>query len=133
MLPVYCNEEIAIPVARCPSLSPAPPSCTGNQNDYQIEQAQNAEQAARKFGVDIEVAFAGNDAINQSTQILRAIQAAPEDRPDAIIFEPVGGTALPQVARAAVSSGIARAWPSGATRLRKNAARRSSLGTMGSG
>lgn len=81
-------------------------SLTTNQNDYQIEQAQAAEQSARKFGVDIEVAYADNDAINQSTQILRAIQAAPEDRPDAIIFEPVGGTALPQVARAAVSSGI---------------------------
>jgi len=81
-------------------------SLTTNQNDYQIEQAQSAEQAARKFGVDIEVAYADNDAINQSTQILRAIQAAPEDRPDAIIFEPVGGTAFPQVARAAVSSGI---------------------------
>ncbi len=81
-------------------------SLTTNQNDYQIEQAQSAEQSARKCGVDVEVAYADNDAINQSTQILRAIQAAPEDRPDAIIFEPVGGTALTQVARAAVSSGI---------------------------
>src|SRR5271166_3818958 len=81
-------------------------SLTTNQNDYQLEQAQSAEQAARKFGVDIEVAFAENDAINQSTQILKAIQTAPEDRPDAIVFEPVGGTALPQVARAAVSAGI---------------------------
>ena len=81
-------------------------SLTTNQNDYQIEQAQSAEQGARKFGVDIEVVYADNDAINQSTQILKAIQAAPEDRPDAIIFEPVGGTALPQVARAAVSLGI---------------------------
>ena len=81
-------------------------SLTTNENDYQIEQAQSAEQAARKFGVDIQVAYAENDAINQSTQILKAIQAAPEDRPDAIVFEPVGGTALPQVARAAVSAGI---------------------------
>jgi len=34
------------------------------------------------------------------------IQAAPKDRPDAIVFEPVGGTALPQVAKAAVAAGI---------------------------
>jgi len=81
-------------------------SLTTSQNDYQVEQAQSAEQAARKFGVDVEVAFAENDAINQSSRILKAITAAPEDRPDAIIFEPVGGTALPQVARAAVSSEI---------------------------
>jgi ribose transport system substrate-binding protein len=81
-------------------------SLTTNENDYQIEQAQSAEQAARKFGVDVQIVYADNDAINQSSQILKAIQAAPEDRPDAIVFEPVGGTALPQVARAAVGSGI---------------------------
>ena len=81
-------------------------SLTTNDNDYQIEQAQSAEQAAGKLGVAAEIIYANNDAINQSTQILRAIQAAPEDRPAAIVFEPVGGTALPQVARAAANAGI---------------------------
>jgi len=81
-------------------------SLTTNDNDYQIEQASAAELAARKLGVDIQILYADNDAINQSTQILKAIQCAPEERPDAIVFEPVGGTALPQVARAAVSAGI---------------------------
>ncbi len=81
-------------------------SLTTNENDYQLEQAQSAEQASRKFGVDVQVVYADNDAINQSSQILKAIQAAPEDRPNAIVFEPVGGTALPQVARAAVASGV---------------------------
>lgn len=81
-------------------------SLTTNDNDYQIEQAQSAEQAAGKLGVAAEIIYANNDAINQSTQILRAIQAAPEDRPAAIVFEPVGGTALPQVARAAANANI---------------------------
>ena len=81
-------------------------SLTTNDNDYQIEQAQSAEQAASKFGVSVEIIYANNDAINQSTQILRAIQAPPEDRPSAIVFEPVGGTALPQVARAAAAADI---------------------------
>jgi ribose transport system substrate-binding protein len=81
-------------------------SLTTNDNDYQIEQAQSAEQAASKFGVSAEIIYANNDAINQSTQILRAIQASPEDRPNAIVFEPVGGTALPQVARAAAGAEI---------------------------
>jgi len=81
-------------------------SLTTNDNDYQVEQAHAAEQAARKLNIDLEILYADNDAINQSTQILKAVQSAPEDRPDAIIFEPVGGTALPQVARAAVSAGI---------------------------
>jgi ribose transport system substrate-binding protein len=81
-------------------------SLTTDDNDYQAEQSDSAEQAARKTGVDVQIVYAQNDAINQSTQILKAVQAAKELRPDAIIFEPVGGTALPQVARAAASAGI---------------------------
>jgi ribose transport system substrate-binding protein len=79
---------------------------TTNDNDYQIEQAQSAEQAAARLGVTVEIIYADNDAINQSTQILKVVQAAAEARPDAIVFEPVGGTALPQVARAAAGAGI---------------------------
>ncbi len=81
-------------------------SLTTDDNDYQAEQSESAETSARKTGVDVQIIYAQNDAINQSTQILKAVQAAKELRPDAIIFEPVGGTALPQVARAAVSAGI---------------------------
>lgn len=81
-------------------------SLTTNDNDYQVEQAHSAEQAARKCGADLQIHYADNDAINQSTQILKAVQSAPDERPDAIIFEPVGGTALPQVARTAANAGI---------------------------
>src|SRR6266702_2087074 len=82
-------------------------SLTTNDNDYQIEQAQSAEQMARKLGVEARIIYADNDAITQSTQILKAIQSDDElQRPNAIVFEPVGGTALPQVARAAASAGI---------------------------
>lgn len=81
-------------------------SLTTDDNDYQIEQSESAEQAARKMGVDVQIIHAQNDAINQSTQILKAVQSAKDLRPDAVIFEPVGGTALPQVARAAAGAGI---------------------------
>src|SRR5258708_33811684 len=81
-------------------------SLTTNDNDYQIEQAQSAEQMARKLGAEVQIVYADNDAITQSTQILKAIQAVEDKRPDAVVFEPVGGTALPQVARAAASAGI---------------------------
>jgi ribose transport system substrate-binding protein len=81
-------------------------SLTTNDNDYQIEQASSADAAASKFGVDVQVIYAENDAISQSTQLLRHIQSAENERPGAIVFEPVGGTALPQVARAAASAGI---------------------------
>jgi ribose transport system substrate-binding protein len=77
-----------------------------NENDYQLEQANSASRAAAKLGVDVQILYADNDAITQSTQLLKAIQVEAKERPDAIIFEPVGGTALPQVARAAVQAGI---------------------------
>jgi ribose transport system substrate-binding protein len=81
-------------------------SLTTNDNDYQIEQAQSAEHSAKKLGVDVQIVFADNDAINQSTQVLKAIQSPETSRPNAIVFEPVGGTALPQVAQVAVNAGI---------------------------
>jgi ribose transport system substrate-binding protein len=77
-----------------------------DDNDYQVEQANNAAQTAQKLGIDCKILFAGNDAITQSTQILKSVQSVPEERPNAIIFEPVGGTALPQAARSAVTAGI---------------------------
>ncbi len=81
-------------------------SLTTNDNDYQIEQAKSAEETSRRLNIETHIVYAENDAINQSTQLLRAIQAAPQERPDAIVFEPVGGTALPQVAKAAVGAKI---------------------------
>lgn len=74
-------------------------------NDYQIEQAAAAEDAARRLGVDVQIIYADNDSITQSQQLLKIIQSR-DAHPDGIIFEPVGGTALPQVARAAVAAGI---------------------------
>jgi ribose transport system substrate-binding protein len=77
-----------------------------NNNDYQLEQAQDAERAAQKLDLDVQIMFADNDAVNQSTQILKAVQVAPEDRPAAVVMEPAGGTGLPQVARACLNAGI---------------------------
>ena len=78
-----------------------------NDNDYQIEQAADAEQIARRLGVGLEIVQADNDSINQSQQLLKVIQSRSDAHPDGIIFEPAGGTALPQVARAAAAAGIA--------------------------
>jgi ABC-type sugar transport system substrate-binding protein len=77
---------------------------TNDDNDYQIEQAASAENAARKLNVDLQMLHAQNDGIVQSQQLLKIVHA--DQRPDAIIFEPAGGTALPQVARAAAAAGI---------------------------
>jgi ribose transport system substrate-binding protein len=80
-------------------------SLTNNDNDYQIEQAAAAEQAAKRMGVEVQIIHADNDSVTQSQQLLKIIQSRGA-LPDGIMFEPVGGTALPQVARAAGIAGI---------------------------
>ncbi|MGA2966231.1 MAG: substrate-binding domain-containing protein [Terriglobales bacterium] len=81
-------------------------SLTNDDNDYQIEQTIAAQHAARKLGVDLEIVYARNDGIVQSQQLLSSIQSTTAPRPDAILFEPAGSTAHPQVARAAAAAGI---------------------------
>ena len=81
-------------------------SLTNNDNDYQIEQAVAAERTARRLGVEVKIIHANNDALTQSQQLLHYVQDSGVTRPDAILFEPAGGTAFPQVARAAAAAGI---------------------------
>jgi ribose transport system substrate-binding protein len=81
-------------------------SLTNDDNDYQQEQAAAAERAARRLNVEVKIIHANNDAVTQSQQLLHFIQGAALARPDAIIFEPAGGTGFPQVARAAVAADI---------------------------
>jgi ribose transport system substrate-binding protein len=75
-------------------------------NDYQLEQAAAAEEVGRSLGADVQILFADNDSVRQSQQVLELVQSSAA-RPDGILVESVSGTALPQVARAAVSAGVA--------------------------
>ena len=81
-------------------------SLTNDDNDYQIEQTSAAQQAARKLGAELEIVYAHNDGIVQSQQLLSSVQSTSAPRPNAIIFEPAGSTAHPQIARAAAAAGI---------------------------
>ena len=76
------------------------------ENDYQREQASVAEATARRLGIQLQVIYAGNDAIAQTKQILDAVNAPANERPHAIIVEPVG-TGMLGVAGAAVGNGVA--------------------------
>src|SRR5260370_14105893 len=78
---------------------------TTRNNDYQLAQEVTAQETARRLGVEIEIIDANNEHIDQSQQLLQSIQSIT-GRPDAIIVEPLGGTTLPVVARAAADAGI---------------------------
>jgi ribose transport system substrate-binding protein len=81
-------------------------SLTNDDNDYQQEQARAAEAAALRLDVSVKIVHAGNDPVQQSQQLLQFVQGDSSTRPDAIVFEPAGGTGFPQIARAAASAGI---------------------------
>ena len=76
-----------------------------DDNDYQLEQAASAQSAAVKIGARVQIIYSGNDAVQQTQQILSFVQD-PSKRPDAILAEPVG-TGMAQIAKAAVDAGIA--------------------------
>ncbi len=76
------------------------------ENDYQAEQASAAAEEANRLGAELQVLFAENDAIKQSTQVLDVIQARGV-KTDAILVEPASRTGFPKAARAAVKSGMA--------------------------
>jgi ribose transport system substrate-binding protein len=81
-------------------------SVPNDSNDYQIEQVKSAREMAARLGVHLEVAYAQDDGILQSQQLLHHIQSAAETRPNVVMFEPAGSTTLPHVARAAAREGI---------------------------
>jgi ABC-type sugar transport system substrate-binding protein len=58
-----------------------------------------------QLGANVQIIYSGNDAVQQTQEILGVIQN-PAKRSDAILAEPVG-TGMAQIARAVVAAGIA--------------------------
>jgi ABC-type sugar transport system substrate-binding protein len=77
-----------------------------NDNAYQHEQATVAKATGEFLGLELQVLHANDDSITQSQQLLEIIQSRPENRPSAILVEPVTATGLRRVAEAAVGAGI---------------------------
>jgi ribose transport system substrate-binding protein len=75
------------------------------ENDYQREQAKAAQVVADRLNVDLEILYADSDSVTQSSQLLDVIHKH-KSALSGILVEPAGGTAFPQVAKAAVSAGI---------------------------
>jgi len=80
-------------------------SLTTKDNDYQRAQAASVDSVAKRMGALVEIVYADNDPVNQSQQILNAIQKKDHGIA-AVITEPVG-TGMLQVAEAAIKAGIA--------------------------
>ena len=83
-------------------------SLHGQDNEFQVLQARDAEAAAARHGLKLQVLYAENNAFVQGQQLVRLTNAPPSERPKAIIVEPVtgDGASVEKVARKAVAAGI---------------------------
>jgi ABC-type sugar transport system substrate-binding protein len=74
---------------------------------YLRAQTAEAQAAADRHGVKLEVVTADMDSVTQGQQLLDLIQSRTSPRLDGILVEPVSAAGLPRVAEAAVRAGIA--------------------------
>ena len=77
-----------------------------DQNDFQLFQAADARSTGQRENLDVRVEFAEGNPIQQISQLFRWINAPPEQRPAALLVEPVADPAIKRVAQNALQAGI---------------------------
>ncbi|HYN02147.1 MAG TPA: substrate-binding domain-containing protein [Vicinamibacteria bacterium] len=81
-------------------------SLTTADQEYQALQGEDAKDAGRRLGVDVEVLFAEDVAVMQIQQIFRFVHAGEGERPAALLVHTRVPDGLERVARNAVQAGI---------------------------
>jgi inositol transport system substrate-binding protein len=74
--------------------------------EFQLMQAADARAAGQRAGLEVEVVFAENNAIQQIQQLYSFIHAPEDRRPAALLVEAVSSEGMERVARNAVKAGI---------------------------
>jgi len=74
--------------------------------EFQLMQAADARAAGERTGLEVEVVFAENNAIQQIQQLYSFIHAPEDRRPAALLVEAVSNEGMERVARNAVKAGI---------------------------
>jgi ribose transport system substrate-binding protein len=77
------------------------------EQEYQVLLGEAARRAAREHGLDLDVFFSGDTAIDQVQQLTSLLLAPVDLRPAAILVETISGEALERIARKAAEAGIA--------------------------
>lgn len=78
---------------------------TKNQ-EFQCIQASDAQAAAQRMDASVEVLFAENNMVRQISEILAQINSPQDERPLAVVVEPVKADALEKTAHEAAQAGI---------------------------
>jgi ABC-type sugar transport system substrate-binding protein len=81
-------------------------SLVNDTNDYQLSIKNDAAEAARRLGFELEVQDAQGDVILQIKQVYEIINRPPERRPRVLMLFPVKDASLERVLRDAAAAGI---------------------------
>jgi ABC-type sugar transport system substrate-binding protein len=82
-------------------------SLLSSAQEFQLMQAADARVAGQRTGLDVELVFCENNAIQQIQQLYSFIHAPEERRPAALVVETVTAEGMERVARNALKAGIA--------------------------
>jgi ABC-type sugar transport system substrate-binding protein len=82
-------------------------SLLSSAQEFQAMQAADARAAGQRTGLDVEVVFCENNAIQQIHQLYSFIHAPEDRRPKALVVETVASEGMERVARNALKAGIA--------------------------
>jgi len=81
-------------------------SLTSEDQEYQALQGEDAREAGRRLGVDVEVLFAQDNAVLQIQQLFRFVHAPEGERPAALLVHTRVADGLERVARNAARAGV---------------------------
>jgi inositol transport system substrate-binding protein len=82
-------------------------SLLSSAQEFQIMQAADARAAGQRTGLDVELVFSENNAIQQIQQLYSFIHAPEDRRPAALVVEAVTSEGMERLARNALKAGIA--------------------------
>ena len=81
-------------------------SLTSADQEYQALQGEDAREAGRRLGLDVEVLFAEDNAVMQIQQLFRFLHAPEGERPAALLIHTRVADGLERVARNAARAGV---------------------------
>jgi ABC-type sugar transport system substrate-binding protein len=81
-------------------------SLTTADQEYQALQGDDAREAGRRHGVEVEVLFAEDNAVKQIQQLFRFVHAPEGERPVALLVHTRVADGLERVARNAARAGV---------------------------
>lgn len=82
-------------------------SLTTADQEYQALQGDDAREAGRRHGVEVEVLFAEDNAVKQIQQLFQFVHAPEGERPAALLVHTRVADGLERVARNAARAGVA--------------------------